>query len=148
MEFLSRRKWRLISAKLSIKFGFCPWCPVSIVLYFHKQISLPYNLHLPLAPIGIFITPSTYVFLYVVPNVVMKCCTRHGAIYLSIWSANSSTSLSLITSSLSSLFDKQRFGWRQIATFVILAKPVFFVHSYSRFGLILELFLYSGGVIT
>ena len=34
MEFFSRRRWRLASALLSIKFGYCPLCNVSIVLYF------------------------------------------------------------------------------------------------------------------
>ena len=40
MELFSRR-WRLASAQLSNKFGYCPWCTVSIVLYFHKHNNLP-----------------------------------------------------------------------------------------------------------
>ena len=41
MELSSSRRWRLISAQWSIKFGYCPSCTVSIVLYFHKHNSLP-----------------------------------------------------------------------------------------------------------
>ena len=40
MEFFSWR-WRLISAKLSIKFAYCPSCTVSIVFLFHEHNSLP-----------------------------------------------------------------------------------------------------------
>ena len=35
MELFSRRRWRLVSAQLSNEFGYCPWCTVSIVLYFN-----------------------------------------------------------------------------------------------------------------
>ena len=35
MKLFSRR-WSLVSAQLSIKFGCCPSCTVSIVLYFHN----------------------------------------------------------------------------------------------------------------
>ena len=41
MELLSRRRWRLISAHLSNKFGYCPLYTVSIVLQVHKHNSLP-----------------------------------------------------------------------------------------------------------
>ena len=52
MELFSRRRWGLISAQLSNKFGYCPWCTVSIVLYFHKHNSLP------LGQIQAFISPK------------------------------------------------------------------------------------------
>ena len=41
MELFSRRRWRLVSAQLSNKFGFCPLYTVSIVLQVHKHNSLP-----------------------------------------------------------------------------------------------------------
>ena len=30
-------RWRLVAAQLSIKFGYCPSCPVSMALWFHKN---------------------------------------------------------------------------------------------------------------
>ena len=51
VELFSRRRWRLTSAKLSIKFGYCPWCTVPIVLYFHKHNSLPLSRYEPSSPI-------------------------------------------------------------------------------------------------
>ena len=41
MELFSRRRWRLVSAQLSNKVGYCPSCTVSIVLVFNKHYSLP-----------------------------------------------------------------------------------------------------------
>ena len=55
MELLSRRRWRLVWAQLSIKFGYSPWCNVPIVLHFQKRnsfISLP---HLVFAFVAIWI---------------------------------------------------------------------------------------------
>ena len=41
VELFRRRRWRLISAQLSNKFGYCPLYTVSIVLYVHNHNSLP-----------------------------------------------------------------------------------------------------------
>ena len=40
MELFVRRRWRIVSAQLSIEFGYCPSSTVSIVLLFHEHNSL------------------------------------------------------------------------------------------------------------
>ena len=41
MELFSRKRWRLVSAQLPNKFGYCPLYTVSIVLWVHKHDILP-----------------------------------------------------------------------------------------------------------
>ena len=52
MKLFSRGRWRLLSAQLSIKFGYCPSCTLNIVLYFHKHNSLPLGSYKPSSPVS------------------------------------------------------------------------------------------------
>ena len=52
MKVFSRRRWRLIYAQLSIKFGYCPSCIDFIVLWFQNHNSLPLDRYEPSSPIS------------------------------------------------------------------------------------------------
>ena len=62
MELFRRRTWRFVSAQLSIKFVYCPWCTVCVVLYLHINTTdyhwADTSLHLLLA-----IALPRYIFL-------------------------------------------------------------------------------------
>ena len=52
MELFVRRRWRIVSAQLSIEFGYCPSSTVSIVLLFHEHNSLLLGRYEPSSPIS------------------------------------------------------------------------------------------------
>ena len=74
MEHFSRRRWRLVSAQLSIKFCYCPWCTVSIVLYFHKHNSLPLGAYKPSSPVSCRAPQTILTTIFTVNlKVVLQC---------------------------------------------------------------------------